>query len=238
MYVSMAPGTNTCSFPMCDAVWAIETATNKVVAVIDLSFCGKAVDGWPSANGGCGGIGVLAVRPKEGELYAPVGGANQIAVIDQQTNRVRKIDAGSGPGLAFAPDGKHFYEISTYNLGLSVFDIADTARPKHYKLLSPCLDPETLAVAPGSSRIYVVCVSSHTLSVIEAADPGGLLKSVHLPFQPSGTLAFSKTGDFVYAIGGGDQAVLLKIDTSRYTFTPLALPQGGANGIVIGTKIY
>src|ERR1035438_9282736 len=57
---------------MRSAVCAISTATHRVTAVIDLSFGGPPVNGWPAQQGGCGAVGELAMRPDRPQLYAPV----------------------------------------------------------------------------------------------------------------------------------------------------------------------
>ena len=228
---------------MRDAVCAISTRTNKMIAMIDMSFGGMPVGNsdWPEPEGGCGGVGTLAMRPNRPHLYVPISNANKIAVIDTISNCVIKtFQAGSGPGLAFAPNALHFYEVCTYNLGLTVFDASDDSMVPNVSQDLGCQTPEVVAVTPDSGRLYVLCVDSHSISVRDATKPGFPVigGGVQLPFQPS-ALAFTPDCAYAYVLGGGDDAKVIVIETLHNTvFDTIKLPDGGPDGIVIGKKTY
>jgi len=224
---------------MRSAVCAISTATHTVTAVIDLSFGGPPVNGWPAPEGGCGAVGELAIRPGRPQLYVPVSLANKIAVIDTVSNRVIKtFQTGSGPWLAFAPDGRRFYEVNTYNLGIRVFNAADDSMGQDNISPVQCATPESLAVTPDSERLYVTCVDSNSLSVIDATKSTyPVIGSVRLPFQPP-PVAITPDGGEVWVVGGGDEATVLVIETRTNTvMAEISLPDGGPDRIVIGPEV-
>lgn len=228
---------------MRSAVCTISAKSNRVTAVTDLSFGGPPVDGWPAPEGGCGAVGELAIRPDRPQLYVPVSLANKIAVIDTVTNCVLKtFQGGSGPWLVFAPNAQRFYEVNTYNLGggIRVFNPADdSVEEDNISPGSPCKTPESLAVAPDSKRLYVACVDSNSLSVIDATDPAyPVIGKIMLPFQPP-PVAVTQDGGEVWVVGGGDDASALVYETRNYTLTDtIHLPDGGPDRIVIGKKVY
>ena len=228
-------------FQVRSAVCAIATSgpkQNTITAAIDLSFGGPPVDNWPSADGGCGALGELAVRTNPDQLYAPVGGANKIAVIDTKTNWVVKtIPAGSGPWLAFAPNGLHYYEVNTYNLGVTVFNAADDSMAAEDISPNSCETPESLVVTPDSRWLYIACVDSSSLCVIDSKNLAGQPLTIPLPFKPSSPPAITPDGSEVWAVGGGDDAVLVVIPTStNIPSAPIPLPQGGPARIVFGRR--
>jgi YVTN family beta-propeller protein len=219
---------------MRSAVGAINTS-NWTKTLIDLSFGGPPVDGWPSPDGGCGGVGELAVNPKSDLLYVQVAGANKIAVIDTNTNYVVKIfQAGSGPWLSFAPDGLHYYAVNTYNLGggVSIFKADDSVVEYYVGPGAGCRTPESLAVTPDSKWLYVSCVDSNNLSVIDANNYAAKPTKVSLGFSPS-PVAITPNGKEAWVVGNGDDAKLVVIPTN--TNVPggeISIPDGGPNRIV------
>lgn len=226
-------------FQVRSAVCAIATTghqKNTITAVIDLSYGGPPVDNWPSSDGGCGAVGELAVRVDRGQLYAPVGLANKIAVVDIRTNWVIKtLEAGSGPWLAFAPNGLHYYEVNTYNLGVRIFNAADDSMGADSISPESCETPESLVVTPDSRWLYIACVDSSSLCVIDTQNLAAPPVTIDLPFKPSSPPAITPDGKEVWAVGGGDDAVLVVIPTStNIPGTPISLPQGGPARIVFG----
>ena len=250
VYVALHDPKNKTIFQTRSAVCAISTRTNKVTAVIDLSYAGPPVNGWPSPVpgcalvGGCGSVGQLAIRPNCPQLYAPVGYANKIAVIDTASNRVIKtFQAGSGPWLAFAPNGRRYYVVNTYNLGIRAFNASDDSMsPNPISPGGVCGAPESLAVTPNSKRLYVACVDSDSLSVIDF-DPKrntySFVGNIPLPDKPF-PVAITPNGGEVWAVTGGDtapQAIVIDTRTNTVVKT-IPLPGAGPDRIVIGKKIY
>lgn len=222
---------------MRSAVAAIATSTitptkPPKITFIDLSFGGPAVGQWISPNGGCGGVGELAVRPNSPLLYAPVGNANKIAVI-RKNHVLKTFPAGSGRWLSFAPNGLQYYEVNTYNYdgGVCIFNANDSVKD-YVKPGAGCLTLESLAVTPDSKWLYVSCVDSNNLSVIDAANYAAAPTLVPLPFSPS-PVAITPNGDEAWVVGGGDDAQLVVIPTkTNIPGSAIALPDGGPARIV------
>jgi YVTN family beta-propeller protein len=243
IYAGLMYPDNENTFRMRDAVCAIDTKTNKVIAMIDISFGGMPViNQWPSSKGGCGGVGTLAMRPNVPELYVPIGYANKIAVIDTSSKCVtRTFPAGSGPGLAFDPNNsQQYYEVCTYNLNFAVFN----ASTDSYSSPTIAIEgtPEVVAVSPNSSRIYVLCVDprkpTDTDRNVAVIVPGNPVSYIAIPMVPS-ALAFTQDSKYAYVVGGGDDAKLFVIRTDlNQVIDSISLPEGGADGIVIGKQTY
>jgi DNA-binding beta-propeller fold protein YncE len=220
-------------------VCVINTATNTVTAVIDANIAGAPVNNWPDSPGR-GLVGELAIRPRSPLLYAPIMRANRIAVIDTEKDCVlRDFPAGSGPWLAFAPDGEHFYEVCTQNLGLAVFKTAGDSRELNF-FPSQCATPECVAVTPDSKRLYVTCVGSGNLSVIDASDAAyPVIHTIQLPWRPPAPVGISPDGSEVWAMGGGDKPELVVIETKNNSESiRKSIPDAGPARVIFGSKIY
>lgn len=93
-------------------------------------------------------------------------------------------------------------------------------------------------MTPDNKKLYALCVDSSSLYIMNAASPAKdkYPKSVSLPFRPSGSVAFAPDGQHAYVVGGGNSARVAIIDTATYSFKTIALPQGGAQEIVVARK--
>jgi YVTN family beta-propeller protein len=229
-------------FQVRSAICGIATSgrdKNTVTAEIDMSFGGPPVGNWPSVDGGCGGVGELAIRPGGHLLYAQVSCANKIVVIDTNTNQVVKtFQSGSGPWLSWAPNGQHYYEVNTYNLGggVTVFNANDKVEESYISPGPGAKTPESLAVTPDSKKLYVACVDSDSLAVIDAKNYS-VLATVKVGVAPP-PVGITPDGEEVWVMGGGDNQFIVVPTSTNVADDPIPLPDSGATRVVFGTRTY
>lgn len=137
-------------------IWAINTASNQVVATIHSAVLGF--------------VGV-SISPDGSHLYAAsIGNPSVVDVIDTKTNEVATTIALSGydvpTGIAVTPDGSHAYVtaetghvwmIDTATNAVSTIGINDG---------QPLID---VAFTPDGTRAYVTCGNNNTIYVLNTA---------------------------------------------------------------------
>lgn len=153
-------------------IWAIDTASNQVVATIpttELGFVG------------------VSISPDGSRLYAAsIGNPSVVEVIDTKTNTVATTialpDSDVPTRIAVTPDGSHAY-ITAETGHVWIIDTATNAvRTIGINDGQPLLD---VAFTPDGTRAYVTCGNNNTIYVLNTASsqlvshftssyPGGL----------------------------------------------------------------
>jgi len=143
-------------------VWAIDAATNSIVATI------------PTANSGFSDV---AVSPDGSRVYAagwvrgPYVDSYFVDVIDTQTNVVSAtIDLGNQEGpirIAITPDGGHAYVTGE---GGHVW-VVDTTQNALMTTIPVSLGSplQGIAITPDGTRVYVSCADTNTIYVLGTA---------------------------------------------------------------------
>ncbi len=110
----------------------------------------------------------LAVSPDGGTLLVPLNLADQAAIVDTATKRVRYVATGSYPyGAAILRDG-HSGLVSNEAPGtVSVVDLHDARKVKDIQVGAHLSHPEAIAVDPKADRAYVAVANSDQVSVLD-----------------------------------------------------------------------
>lgn len=142
-----------------DQVIAIDSPSGEIAATI-------AVPGNPH---------YLAVDPKSGRLYVSPYTAQQLALIDvvpgspTEHTVVNTVALPQVPfGLAVDPDRNRIYAANSAGGSVSVIDGAEARRESETAI---CVLPSWTAVLPALGRVFVACVGSHELIVLEDSAP-------------------------------------------------------------------
>ena len=180
-----------------------------------LASCGRD-EGEPKA----GGLRVYVTNENSGDL----------TIIDPQARQiVGRVALGKRPrGIVPSPDGRLLYialsgspvagpgvDESTLPPadksadGIAVFDIASGQLVRVIRGVS---DPETVAVSPDGSRLYVASEDTGQLVVLDSAS-GGQVEAYDVGGEPEG-VAVSPDGTLVYATSEEDHVVAV-LDTDQ-----------------------
>ena len=134
------------------AVWAIDTATNAVVA--------KVPAGMHPAH--------VVVSPDGRFAYITNGGDNTVSVIDTAARSlVATIPVGKFPhGLRISPDGKQAY---VANLKGGTVSVIDTASQKEIAQVPAGKGPAQVGFTPDGSLVLVSLSEENAVAVIDPA---------------------------------------------------------------------
>ena len=231
-------GSPSCTFPTCDAVWVITTSTNQVTAQVNTGLvCGPPVNNAPRSIPSCGGGGDLVASPDGTRIYSAQGYANEVAVISTATDTVvASPQTGMGGGLALSTDGTRLYQFALYNRGLMTIDTSTFAiLAADFFPPSPCVTPEEIGLSPDGASVWLACVDSGTVSVVDA-HTYALLGNVNIgqtpwsiSFTADGTDALIPAGGAgggLYVVQVSDLLVLSNIPAG---YAPVAVAVSKAN---------
>ena len=134
------------------ALWAIDTATNAVVA--------KVAVGLHPAH--------VVVSPDGRFAYVTNGGDNTVSVIDTSAQRlVATIPVGQFPhGLRISPDGKQVY---VANLKGGTVSVIDTASQKEIAQIPAGKGPAQVGFTPDGRLVLVSLSEENAVAVIDQA---------------------------------------------------------------------
>ena len=218
-----------------NAVVVIATASNTVVATINLS-----VSGGITAKG-------VAVSPNGSKVYVATqsGSTGFVAVIDTASNTFTTIDLGSVPvgsvpaAVAVSPDSSTVY-VTIAPAGVVVIDAATNAV---IGTINVGNDPVGVAVTPDGTKVYVANMEDGTVSVIQS---NVVVATVPVGLFPRG-VAVTPDGSKVYVANGGggtaaEPASVSVIATASNAVVATVTPVGAtAVGVAVtpdGTKVY
>jgi len=205
-----------------DTVSVIDTATNTVVATVDVGIF--PID--------------VAVSPDGTRAYVVNSSGSTVSVIDTATNTVVATLAVEHPtGVAVTPDGTRAY-VTGGTDGTYRVSVIDTATNTVVATVGVGAAPKAVAITSDGGRAYVTNSASNTVSVINTAT-NTVVATVGVGSVPD-AVAVTPDGRRVYVTNTFADTVSV-IDTTTL-FTVATVPViGGAYGIAItpdGTQAY
>ena len=112
----------------------------------------------------------LAVAPDGKRLLVPLNLADQAAVVDVATKRVRYVKTGSYPyGAAILRGGRRGLVSNEAAGTVSVVDLDTATKVKDLQVGPNLSHPEAIAVDPKADRAYVAIANSDQVSVLDTA---------------------------------------------------------------------
>jgi DNA-binding beta-propeller fold protein YncE len=161
--------------------------------------------------------GRLAVSPDGARLLVPLNLADQAAIVDTATKRVRYVATGSYPyGAAILRDG-HTGLVSNEAPGtVSVIDLDAATKVKDIQVGPHLSHPEAIAVDPKADRAYVAVANSDQVSVLDTkAMRVERTLSVERPeglgTAPVDVAVTAGGGNLLVAEAGGDEIAVFQL---------------------------
>ena len=195
----------------------IDTASNKVVGSIPLTFEGKDY-----------GAATIAISPDGKTAYVTGFNVKGVFVIDLQTNQVvgSPIETGSDPwGVAFSPDGSFAYVTDETANELVIID---TASRQVVGAIPVGKDPENVVFSPDGKTAYVANEGDPgepgSVSVVDTASRQAIGEPIPAGEDAWG-LAINPAGSRVYVSNTEDNTVLV-IDTQTRQVVGDPIPTG------------
>ena len=169
--------------------------------------------------------------------YIPRSGANQVSVLDTQTNTFgANIAVGAAPwGVAVHPAGTRVYVPAS---GSNTVAVINTATNTVIANVTVGNNPFHAAVSPDGTEVYVPNYSSGTVSVINTAT--NTVSATISGMSNPNAVAYSPSGRFVYVTSYGSGALYV-INTATRTFTTVAGMSTQSEGIAVhpsGRYVY
>ena len=154
--------------------------------------------------------------------FIPIPGANQVKVIDANTNAViSTIGVGTNPITAAAtPDQDHIFVL---NSGSSNVSIIDTHTNSVVATLTVGSGPVEVVFTPDSSKAYITNSSSNNVTVINN-DTNAVITTLAVGTDPR-RAAVTPDGTKVYVLNAGSNTVSV-IDTATNTVIGLPINVG------------
>lgn len=213
------------SFSGSDVIEVIDTASNSIVASIDLQdFSNAAVSG-------------MALSPDGAKLYAVYGntgaGAGYIRVIDTSTNTVANTYGVGGPtnlfGMAVDPSDRIYIAGNNpfSNPSTASMVVIDGVTGNQLANVPVAFNPQQVFINPAGTRVYVTSVSPTLVLQEFAVGTNTLLASTQLGSRPNRNV-FSADGTKLYMAYAGrievrDPGTMSVIDTLPLGADSLAL---------------
>lgn len=169
--------------------------------------------------------------------YIPRSAANQVSVLDTQTNTfVATINVGNNPwGVAVHPAGHRVYVPA---VGSNSVAVINTATNTVIATVPVGNSPYHAAVSPDGAEVYVPNYGAGTVSVISTAT--NTVVATLAGFAAPNAVAFSPSGRFAYVTAYNSGALYI-IDTTTRTFTTVAGMSVASEGIAVhpsGRYVY
>lgn len=200
------------------AVWAIDTATNAVVAKVPV--------GMHPAH--------VVVSPDGRFAYITNGGDNTVSVIDTAARSlVATIPVGKFPhGLRISPDGKQAY---VANLKGGTVSVIDTASQKEIAQVPAGKGPAQVGFTPDGSLVLVSLSEENAVAVIDPATRK-VIRKVAVGTVPIQLYVTPDSRTLLVANQGtpkkpGKTVSLMELESFKVTKT--VVTGAGAHGVVV-----
>ncbi len=171
-----------------DKVFVINTATNSIIATID-------VGATPTG---------MALTPNESRLYVANRDSNNVMVIDTSNNTIigTPIMVGSGPNdIVSHPNENLMYVCNMFDNSISIINtVTNTVDPTPLVVGS---QPLALDISSDGSKLYVANSSSHNVSIIDTVTPSNTRPPVNVGQTP-GSLVVAPDDSHVYITNYAD----------------------------------
>jgi YVTN family beta-propeller protein len=202
-----------------NTVSVIDTATNTPVSTITVGANPDAV----------------AITPDGARAYVALR-SGSVVVIDTRTNTVigSPIPAGFSPSaIAVTPDGNRVYVANQGITGtvpgnVTVIDTAtNTPGPPISVGGAVNINPVAIAITPDGKRVYVACVNSNDIRVIDTASNTMTGSPISTTSGPDG-LAFLPDGSRLYVSLSGATNNVRTLDPATNAFVGATLTAGNS----------
>ncbi|WP_315732877.1 MULTISPECIES: autotransporter domain-containing protein [unclassified Bradyrhizobium] len=213
------------SFASPNTVYAIDTATNAIIATINV-------------GGGANPLGI-SISPDNTRLYVANAAVNDIAVIDTTTNTVvATIPVGNRPTMtAVSPDGTRVYATNLFGNTVSVID---TATNSVTTTINVGVNPAGVTFSPDGTRAYVANQTSNTISVVDTATNAVLTNIGVAAGASPRQIAVSPDGTRLYVTNFNNDTVSVINAVTNTVITNIAVGTDPF-GVVIspdGSRVY
>lgn len=200
------------------AIWAIDTATNAVVAKV-------AVGAHPAH---------VVVSPDGRRAYVSNGGDNTVTVVDTVGRRqLATIPVGRYPhGLRFSPDGKEVY---VANLEGGTVSVIDTASQQEVAQVSAGKGPAQVGFTADGRMAFVSLSKENAVAVIDPATRQ-VTRRIAVGSVPIQLHATPDSRTLVVANQGSPEAPgnsVSLIDLQSFTVTKTRVTGDGAHGVAV-----
>lgn len=200
------------------AIWAIDTATNVVVAKVPV--------GMHPAH--------VVVSPDGRLAYVTNGGDNTVTVIDTAArSHVATISVGQFPhGLRFSPDGKEVY---VANLKGGTVSVIDTASQKEVAQVQAGKGPAQTAFTPDGRLAFASLSGENAIAVIDPVTRK-VIRKVAVGTVPIQLYATPDSRTLLVANQGTRKkpgSTVSLIDLERFKVAKTVVTGAGAHGVAV-----
>lgn len=191
-----------------NTVSVIDTATNAVIATVDVAPAGQGPTG-------------VAITPDGSKVYVANYKTDKVSVINALDNTVLRtvsLPAGSKPvGVAVVKKTDGTQQVFVANSGTSTVSVINTSTDTVAHVAYTEFGPHGVAAKPDGSKVYVTNSTSNSVTEIDTSNYGS--KGIFLPpgAKPQG-IAVKPDGTEVYVVNNGSGTVSV-INTADNTIS-------------------